>query len=59
MARTWQRWVPAIAAPAVVAVVVAGGAFAAGASADLPEESPHDVLELPAQADVQSFSGTV
>jgi outer membrane lipoprotein-sorting protein len=59
MARKWQRWVPAIAAPAVVAVVVAGGVFAASASADLPEKSPHDVLELAAQADVQSFSGTV
>jgi len=59
MARKWQRWVPAIAAPAVVAVVVAGGVVAASASADLPEKSPHDVLELAAQADVQSFSGTV
>jgi len=59
MARKWQRWVPAVAAPAVVAVVVAGGVFAASASADLPEKSPHDVLELAAQADVQSFSGTV
>ncbi|SDY80083.1 LolA family protein [Herbiconiux ginsengi] len=59
MARKWQRWVPAIAAPAVVAVVVAGGVFAASASADLPEKSPHDVLELAAQSDVQSFSGTV
>jgi len=59
MARKWQRLVPAVAAPAVVAVVVAGGVFAASASADLPEKSPQDVLELAAQADVQSFSGTV
>lgn len=55
----WQRWVPAVAVPAVVAVVVTGGAFAAGASADLPEKTAQQVLELAAQADVQAFSGTV
>ncbi|WP_291048325.1 DUF2092 domain-containing protein [Herbiconiux sp.] len=55
----WQRWVPAVAVPAVVAVVVTGGAFAAGASADLPEKTAQQVLELAAQADVQTFSGTV
>ncbi|WP_440709467.1 LolA family protein [Herbiconiux sp. YIM B11900] len=55
----WQRWVPAVAVPAVVGVVVAGGAFAAGASADLPEKTAQQVLELAAQADVQTFSGTV
>ncbi|MCS5717186.1 DUF2092 domain-containing protein [Herbiconiux sp. CPCC 205763] len=59
MARKWQRWVPAIAAPAVVAVAVVGGVFATSASADLPEKTPQQVLELAASTDVQSFSGTV
>jgi outer membrane lipoprotein-sorting protein len=36
-----------------------GGVFASSASADLPEKSPQQVLELAASADVQSFSGTV
>jgi outer membrane lipoprotein-sorting protein len=59
MARSWKRWAPAIAAPAVIAVVVGGGLVAATASADLPEKSPEQVLELAAQADVSAFSGTV
>ncbi|MFB2555680.1 LolA family protein [Herbiconiux liangxiaofengii] len=59
MARNWQRWAPAVAAPAVIAVVVGGALVAGSASADLPEKSPEQVLELAASADVQSFSGTV
>jgi outer membrane lipoprotein-sorting protein len=59
MARNQKRWAIAIAAPAVVAVVVAGGVLATSASADLPEKTPEQVLELAAQADVQTFSGTV
>ncbi|GLK16027.1 LolA family protein [Herbiconiux flava] len=59
MARNQKRWAVAIAAPAVVAVVVAGGVLATSASADLPEKTPQQVLELAAQADVQTFSGTV
>lgn len=58
MARTWTRWIPAIAAPAAVAVVVAGG-FAASASADLPQKSAEQVLELAAASDVTAFSGTI
>jgi outer membrane lipoprotein-sorting protein len=50
------RWlVPA----AVAAVVVAGGALAPGASADLPAKTPQEVLVLAQQADVEAFSGTV
>ncbi|MGA1836236.1 DUF2092 domain-containing protein [Herbiconiux sp. 11R-BC] len=59
MARKWQRWIPAMAAPVVVAAVVAGGAFASSASADLPPKTAQQVLELAAQANVQAFSGTV
>jgi outer membrane lipoprotein-sorting protein len=54
-----KRWVPAIAVPTAIAAVVAGGLVATTASADLPEKSPEQVLELAAQADVQTFSGTI
>ena len=60
MARTWQRWVPAVAAPVVVAAVVVGGSLAGtAASADLPSKTPQEVLELAASSEVQAFSGTV
>jgi outer membrane lipoprotein-sorting protein len=58
MARTWQRWVPAVAVPAAVAAAVIGGT-AVTASADLPERSPQEVLELAAASDVQAFSGEI
>ncbi|MCS5495776.1 DUF2092 domain-containing protein [Cnuibacter physcomitrellae] len=58
MARTWQRWVPAVAVPAVIAAAVVGGAVST-ASADLPDKSPQEVLELAAGADVSAYSGDV
>lgn len=58
MARTWQRWVPAVAVPAVIAAAVVGGAVST-ASADLPQKSPQEVLALAAGADVSAYSGNV
>lgn len=58
MARTWQRWVPAVAVPAVIAAAVVGGAVST-ASADLPQKTPQEVLELAAGADVTAYSGDV
>ncbi|WP_378148140.1 outer membrane lipoprotein carrier protein LolA [Cnuibacter sp. UC19_7] len=58
MARTWQRWVPAVAVPAVIAAAVVGGAVST-ASADLPEKTPQEVLALAAGADVSAYSGDV
>ena len=56
MARPSRRWLPA-----GTAVVLIGGAVAltsqAGA-ADLPERSPHEVLTMLAEHNVESFSGT-
>jgi outer membrane lipoprotein-sorting protein len=59
MATKWQRWIPAVAVPAVVAAAVLGGAFATSANADLPQKTPQEVLQLAAQSTVQTFSGTV
>ncbi len=39
--------------------LVAVGALAPGASADLPAKTPQEVLVMAAEADVESFSGTV
>ncbi len=51
----WQWLVPS-----TVAVVIAVGALAPGASADLPARTPQQVLELAQQgADLDAFSGTV
>lgn len=49
------RW----AVPGAVAAVIAVGALAPGASADLPAKTPQEVLLLAQQADLEGFSGTV
>ncbi|MFB2580325.1 outer membrane lipoprotein carrier protein LolA [Herbiconiux sp. P15] len=59
MSRNWQRWIPAVAVPAVVAVVAVTGGVAASASADLPEKTPQEVLALVGSSDVTAFSGTI
>lgn len=55
--RRWLRWIPAAAAPAVVAV----GVLASGATAGspLPPASPEQVLALAAGHTARQFSGTV
>ncbi|MCS5723098.1 DUF2092 domain-containing protein [Herbiconiux sp. CPCC 203407] len=59
MNRTWHRWIPAVAVPAVVVVVAVTGGVAATASADLPERSPQEVLALVGASEVEAFSGTL
>jgi len=49
------RWL----VPAAVAALVGAAALAPGASADLPAKSPQEVLVMAAEADVESFSGTI
>lgn len=49
------RWL----VPGAVAAVIAVGAVAPGASADLPAKTPQEVLVMAAEADVPTFSGTV
>jgi outer membrane lipoprotein-sorting protein len=59
MPRTWNRWIPAAAAPVVIGAVVLGGVFATSASADPAEKTPQQVLELAASSTVDAFSGTI
>jgi outer membrane lipoprotein-sorting protein len=59
MPRTWNRWIPAAAAPVVIGAVVLGGVFATSASADPAEKAPQQVLELAASSTVDTFSGTI
>lgn len=59
MKRSWMKWLPSVAA----AAVVAGGALvvplAAHAAVDLPMKSPQQVLELAAGSSMTHFSGTI
>ncbi len=55
----WLRWLPAVAAPAVIAAGALAGSLPAGASDPLPAKTPAQVLELAASHQVQALSGTV
>lgn len=59
MSRSWVKWMPAVAVPAVIAVGVLAVPLQAGAAVDLPEKSPQDVLALAASSTVDTFSGTL
>ncbi|HLS26276.1 MAG TPA: DUF2092 domain-containing protein [Beutenbergiaceae bacterium] len=56
MARKSRRWLPAGTAVVLVAGAVAFTSQAG--AADLPERSPHEVLTMLAEHDVDTFSGT-
>lgn len=59
MKRTWLRWVPAAAVPAVIAAGVLAGSIPARAGDPLPQKSPAEVLTLLGQHSTRSFSGTL
>ena len=59
MSRTWLKWMPAVAVPAVIAAGVLAVPLQAGAAVDLPEKTPQEVLELAAGSTVDTFSGTL
>lgn len=59
MTRTWLKWMPAAAVPAVIVVGVLAVPLQAGATPDLPNKSPRQVLELAASSDVDTYSGTL
>jgi len=59
MSRTWLKWMPAAAVPAVIVVGVLAVPLQAGAAVDLPDKSPRQVLELAAGSSVDTFSGTL
>ena len=57
--RAWLRWVPAVAAPAVIAAGVLVGSIPARAGDALADKAPADVLALLAGHKTHTFSGTV
>ena len=59
MRRTWLRWMPAVAVPAVIAAGVLSGSLPASAGDPLPEKTPQQVLLMIAQHDEKSLSGTL
>lgn len=59
MARAWTRWLPAAVVPSIVAAGAVLGSVQAGAAVDLPDKSPQELLELVADSDVRTFSGTL
>lgn len=59
MKRSWMRWLPSVAATAVVAGAALVVPLAAHAAVDLPAKTPQEVLELVAGSNVTSFSGTI
>ncbi|WP_205750112.1 sigma-E factor regulatory protein RseB domain-containing protein [Cryobacterium sp. SO1] len=59
MSRTWLKWMPAVAVPAVIVAGVLAVPLQAGAAVDLPDKTPQEVLELAAGSTVDTFSGTI
>lgn len=59
MRRTWLRWIPAVAVPAVIAAGVLSGSLPASAGDSLPDKSPQQVLEMIARHGEKSLSGTL
>ena len=59
MSRTWLKWMPAVAVPAVIVAGVLAVPLQAGAAVDLPDKTPQEVLELAAGSTVDTLSGTL
>jgi outer membrane lipoprotein-sorting protein len=57
--RAWLRWVPAVAAPAVIAAGVLVGSIPARAGDALPDKTPAEVIALMAGHTTHTFSGTL
>jgi len=57
--RPWLGWLPAVAAPVVIAAGALVGSLPAGASNPLPAKTPAQVLELVASHQVSRLSGTI
>lgn len=57
--RAWLRWVPAAAAPAVIAAGVLVGSIPARAGDALPDKTPAEVIALLVEHKTHTFSGTI
>ncbi|WP_454812584.1 LolA family protein [Paenarthrobacter nitroguajacolicus] len=59
MARTRQRWLPALLIPFALAIAVLLGSVQAGATVSLPPKTAEEILAMIARTEVRAFSGTV
>ncbi|TFD21555.1 DUF2092 domain-containing protein [Cryobacterium sp. TMS1-13-1] len=59
VSRNSLRWLPAFVVPAVVVAAVIAVPLQAGATVDLPDKTPEQVLLLVNDSTVSAFSGTV
>ncbi|MFK0038305.1 outer membrane lipoprotein carrier protein LolA [Paenarthrobacter sp. NPDC090517] len=59
MARTRQRWLPALLIPLALAIAVLFGSVQAGASVSLPPKTAEEILAMIARTEVRALSGTV
>lgn len=59
MSRRSVKWIPAVSATALVAVVAIAIPLSANADAGLPSKTPAQVLSLVASSSEDSFSGTI
>ncbi|MEV4951073.1 LolA family protein [Paenarthrobacter nitroguajacolicus] len=59
MARTRQRWLPALLIPFALAIAVLFGSVQAGATVSLPPKTAEEILAMIARTEVRAFSGTV
>jgi outer membrane lipoprotein-sorting protein len=59
MKRSWLRWLPAVAVPAVIAAGALAGSLPANAGDPLPSKTPEQVLQLIAQHREPALSGTL
>nr|WP_306294637.1 DUF2092 domain-containing protein [Paenarthrobacter nitroguajacolicus] len=59
LARTRQRWLPALLIPFALAIAVLFGSVQAGATVSLPPKAAEEILAMIARTEVRAFSGTV
>lgn len=57
--RNWPRWLPALAAPVVIAAAALAGTLPANAGDPLPQKTPAEVLALATTHHTLAFSGTI
>ncbi|WP_309074512.1 outer membrane lipoprotein carrier protein LolA [Paenarthrobacter sp.] len=59
MARTRQRWLPALLIPLALAIAILLGSVQAGATVSLPPKTAEEILAMIARSEVRALSGTV
>ncbi|TFC29011.1 DUF2092 domain-containing protein [Cryobacterium sp. TMT2-18-3] len=59
MSRNSTRWLPAIVVPVVIVAGVIAVPLQAGATVDLPDKTPEQVLLMVSDSTISAFSGTV